>query len=92
MLAVQVDHGDGGRQSGLLGWRASEWTSGTVGVGVDQGRPGERGGIDSRDLDRCVVGNLGSVRPCLLLVYLEGSEGIISYPEKSPIGCLLDRV
>jgi hypothetical protein len=29
------------------------------------------------------------VRPCLLLGYLRGWEGIISYPEISPIGCLL---
>jgi hypothetical protein len=32
------------------------------------------------------------VRPCLLLRYLRGWEGIISYPGISPIGCLLVRV
>jgi hypothetical protein len=33
-----------------------------------------------------------SIRPCLLLGYLRGWEGIISYPGISPIGCLLVRV
>jgi hypothetical protein len=35
---------------------------------------------------------LSTMRPCLLLVYLRGSEEIIPYPRKSLIGCLLGRV
>jgi hypothetical protein len=33
-----------------------------------------------------------TVRPCLLLGYLRGCEGINSYPGISPVGCLLVRV
>jgi hypothetical protein len=33
-----------------------------------------------------------TLRSCLLLGYLRGCEGIISYPGTSPIGCLLVRV
>jgi hypothetical protein len=37
-------------------------------------------------------GSAGLVRPCLLLGYLRGWEGIISNPGISPIGYLLVRV
>jgi hypothetical protein len=36
-----------------------------------------------------LIGRPGTIRPCLLLGYLRGWEGIIPYPKIFPIGCLL---
>jgi hypothetical protein len=46
----------------------------------------------SLTLDHVAIFVTPSFRPCLLLGYLWGWEEIISYPETSPIGCLLVRV
>jgi hypothetical protein len=57
------------------------------------GGPPDSSGKWNCDMPESITGEVAtSVRPCLLLGYLRGWEGIISYPEIPPIGCLLVRV